>query len=206
MFYGGSIVIDGPSCEVGGGVLNGDIVNNTVGITISSTATDTVITPMRLGQFTSAGIQFTSTPPATRCTIDGVKFKSIHGGAAGYEIVGSTGLPGSILGVSGTSAALPPIITSCQSDVPYLFAAAATGSVTVSPGRQIMQVTASANITNITNVSDSFRITIQAGSGGITFTNAGNIGLITSPLTVAAFTTVSFINYGNFWFVDGKEI
>ena len=206
--YGGQVLIEGPENSLGGGSFNGDTVNNPVGIKIAGTAEGTSINPMRIGQFTQAGIQFTSTPPAPQCRITGVTFKDINSaaGGIGYEVVGSIGALGSILGTGGSSAGLPPAIRDCISDAPYNFNAAGTGAITASVGRSVIQVTASANITSITNLSDGSRLTIQAGTGGLTFASGGNIYLSASPLTIAAFAMVSFVNWGNLWFVDGRSV
>lgn len=202
----GRVQVDGPACTFTGCDIVGDSIAATAGIAISSTATDTSICGGTVRQHVNGGIQFTSTPPAQRCKIVGVNFKSCGPVAGtGYEVVGSTGVPGSILGVSGTPGNFPPMVRDCQSDVPFLFAAAATGSVTTSAGRDAIQVTASANITTITNLSAGNRLMVQAGAGGITVTSGGNISLKTAPTAISAFKTMSFWNDGQFWYEDGRN-
>lgn len=202
----GRVLIDGPACTLTGCDVVGDNVAATAGIVISSAASDTSICGGTIRQHATSGIQFTSTPPATRCKIVGVNFKACGPVAGtGYEVVGSTGVPGSILGVSGTPGLLPPLIRDCQSDVPFLFAAAATGSITTSAGRDAIQATASANITNITNLSAGNRLMIQAGAGGITVAGGGNIALKTTPTAIAAFKAMSFWNDGQNWYEDGRN-
>lgn len=200
------VQVDGPACNFTGCDIVGDNVAATAGMVISSTASDTSISGGTVRQFTLGGIQFSSTPPATRCKIVGVNFKACGPVAGtGYEVIGSTGVPGSILGASGTPGLLPPLIRACQSDVPFLYAAAATGKVVTSVGRDFIQVTASANITNVTNLSAGSPLTIQAGAGGITLANGGTLSLKTSPTTIPAFSTMSFINDGQFLYENGRN-
>lgn len=202
----GRVQIDGPACNFTGCDIVGDSVAATAAYGISSTATDTSITGGTVRQHATGGVQFTSTPPAARCKVVGVNFKACGPVAGtGYEVVGSTGLPGSILGVSGAPGGLPPVIRDCQSDVPYGYAAAATGKVVTSVGRDMYQVTASANITTITNLSLGNRVTFQAGVGGITVASGGNLSLKTSPTTIAAGNTMSWIGDGQFFFEDGRN-
>jgi hypothetical protein len=202
----GRVQIDGPATTLNGCDVVGDNVASTMAVIISATATDTNIIGGTIRQHVLGGIQFSSTPPATRCQIDGVRFKNCGPVAGtGYEVVGSTGLPGSILGASGTAAALPPVIGRCQSDVPFTYAAAGTGKVVTSAGRDYLQVTASANITIITPLSIGNEISIQAGAGGITLASGGNIQLKTSPTTIASGAVMSFVTDGINMFENGRN-
>jgi hypothetical protein len=201
----GRVQVDGPACNFTGCDVVGDNVAATFAMIISSTATDCSITGGTIRQHILGGVQFSSTPPAARCKIVGVNFKNCGPVAGtGYEVVGSTGLPGSILGVSGTPAGLPPVIRDCQSDVPFLYAAAATGKAVTSVGRDFMQVSASANITTITPLSLGNRLTIQS-SGGITLASGGNIQLKTAPTTIGSGFMMDFVCDGQNWFEVGQN-
>jgi hypothetical protein len=202
----GRVQVDGPACNFTGCDIVGDNVAATYAMIISSTATDTSITGGTIRQHVNGGIQFSSTPPAARCKVVGVNFKNCGAAAGtGYEVVGSTGLPGSILGVSGSASNLPPVIRDCQSDVAFAYAAGATGIVVTSVGRDFMQVTASANITTIRPLSIGNRLTIQAGTGGITVTSGGNLQLKVAPTTIGAFTMMDFVTDGQNWFEVGQN-
>src|SRR6266404_2557216 len=203
-FLFGRVQVDGPASTFTGCDIVGDNVAVTMAYQISSTATDTSISGGTVRQHKAGGIQFTSTPPAARCKINGVNFKNCGPVAGtGYEIVGSTGAIGSILGVSGSPANLPPTITGCQSDFPFTLTSAA--SVTVSPTRDFYQCAGAApNITTLTNCSTGTRITIQS-SGGITLASGGNLVLKTSPTTIGSGNTMSFKNDGQNWFEDGRS-
>jgi Pectate lyase superfamily protein len=203
MLENGTVQVDGAACTFTGCDVVGDDTTNNFGFIISRGATDTSITGGRVRQHLGGGIQFSSTPPAARCKIVGVNIDHCGPRAGtGYEVVGSIGSPGSILGASGTPAALPPVIRDCQSDVPFAFAAGTNGKIVTSVGRDFLQVTASANITTMTPLSLGNRVTLQAGTGGFTLASGGNIELKTSPMTVSSGGTLSFVGDGISWFQD----
>lgn len=204
----GRIQVDAPSCTFTGVDCVGDNATAaSVGYVISSTGTDCSITGGKVQQHFGAGIQFSSTAPASGANINGVSFKGNgpSGTSPGYSVVGSTGLPGSILGASGGLTHNSPRISGCISDISNSIASAA--SIIVDVGRQSYQVTGTTQITTITPLGEGSRITLQpTNAAGCALAGGGNILLKTSPTTIPQFSTMSLNCFdGVNWFEDGRN-
>ncbi len=159
----------------------GDTATTIVAIYTDVTATYMQVVGCRFRQFTYDCIDFSSHP--TFCMVNGCTFIQNSGGHI----------------ISGNYANGPQI-KGCQSDTAYAQTSAAnmTG---VEHGRYGYQFTGATQITTIPLLGIEQILTVQAGAGGIAFTNAGNIlGLPASPYAVAAFATITFYCEGNNWF------
>jgi hypothetical protein len=179
---GPNLRIDGPACSATDVEISGDITTTDTGILIGATANGTLIAGGRVRQFASSGISITGTP--SDVLIEGVIFSNI---AAANYITGETYIGG-------------PVIKAIKTAVLRNVTAAAT--ITLNYGLEIYQVTGGTTISNIDLLAPNTSVTIQAGSGGITFNNAGNIVLkgAASSSNIAAFSATMFVCDGANWF------
>jgi hypothetical protein len=162
--------------------LTGQAPTPTTGIEITSTANNTLISGCRIRQFETAGISITGTP--TDCLIDNVNFKTITG--SNY-----------ILGADYRNG---PIVKGCKSD--FLRTVTAASTSVLNYGKEFFQIQGATTISNLTLLAPDTVVTIQAGTGGITFDNAGNIVLknAASTSTITAFSATMFVCDGANWF------
>lgn len=104
-----------------------------------------------------------------------------------------------IAALSGwTDEAAPVILQQAGSVARTGYTAAATVAVPITTNWA--QITGGTAIQNFPLRGSGQMLTIQAGAGGIQFTNGGNIVLPTSPLNVAAFMAVTFVCNGTNYF------
>jgi hypothetical protein len=137
------------------------------------------------------------------------------GGAGTYNVsssnpIGPIAMTGASPNIGGLANWTPnggqlPVIANNTSDGGYTPTDAAT--LIVPLGRPVVQISGTGTtITNIPVQGSGSRITVQSSSGGNTYQNGSGSGALllhTSPLTVPAFFTISFVCDGVTWFQDG---
>jgi hypothetical protein len=132
--------------------------------------------------FTGGGVDVSSGPE--RVMIGPISFSSITGN---YIVGGNYSGGPHVVGVS----------TEIQNTGGASVSAASTIDLKI--GRDFFQVTGATTISNINIYHPERRITIQAGSGGITFDALGNVRGVT---TVSAFSTVTLMCDHQTWFAQ----
>lgn len=173
--------IDGPACSLNGCEITGALGVTTNAVSIGSAAQGFSIVGGRIRQAITAGIAITGTPADG--VISGVTFANITGDAY----------------ITGAAYADGPVVTGVHGQAVKNVTAAATTPVTY--GTPIYQVTGATAIGGFTLLAPGTEIVVQAGSGGITINNSGNIILKSgTSLSLAAFTVRKFVCDGSNWF------
>ncbi|NIE83059.1 MULTISPECIES: hypothetical protein [unclassified Burkholderia] len=178
--------IDAPATSFTGSTFTGDNATQTVGVTVTDNATDFQFHGGRIRQYTQYGISLSAN--AFRPSITGVSFKNIG-----------------VQEVSGANNTNVAEVSSIQSDAPFSLAAVA--SLPLRYGRHFIQVNGSTPIVNMTVLAPGTNITVQAGSGGITFNGSPTLILKQNEtsLNVPAFSIVQFTTDGNTWFETSRN-
>lgn len=181
------VTVDGSANSISNCELSSDGSLNPTAITVNASASYTQISGCRIRQWATSGIAFVGSPQ--NCLVSGIIFKQVNG----QETTGQ----------SFSSLLFPPLISGCQTDASASVTSAA--SVVLHQGRNFYQFTGATTVTNMTALGNSQRVTVQAGAGGVTFANGGNMHLKTTPTTIPAFSTMSLICDGTDWYEDGRN-
>lgn len=182
------VLIEGPNNQISGGEIVGDSsTGGANGLTIKGNYTS-VHAGVQIRQWLGSGIDWGGATPL------GVMI-----GAVGFRSNGTD-----IASMASFALTTAPVITQGNSDKARNgYTAAATLAIPLSVG--VAQVTGATAIQTIPVRGCGGRLTIQAGAGGITLNNAGNLLLSSSPLSVPAFKTVSLVCDGSNYFEDGRS-
>lgn len=171
------VLIEGPHNTFGPCDVAGDIVTMADAITIKGAYT-VIASGTKIRQWAGSGIAWGGSTPA------GVLIGAPSFAANGTDIASLTGfLPQNA-----------PVIHQGNTDKGRTGTAAATLALPISV--PFMQVTGATTIATIPPRGNGAAVTLQAGAGGITLSNTGNIVLPASPLAVAAFQAVSLVSDG----------
>ncbi len=178
---GGGVQIDGPACSVKDCEMSGDNGTTQTIIQITSGGQGFSVTGGRIRQATTAGIAITGTPADG--VISGVTFANV--GSDNY--------------ITGAAYAGGPAVSGLRGQATRTLAAAAT--LATRYGVPFYQVTGATAISNYTLAAPGTELNIQAGTGGITINNSGNIVLKSgSSLSLTALTLRKFVCDGSNWF------
>lgn len=185
-FVQSKVVIDGPHNTISGGEIVGDGATRADGLLINGAHT-VIASGVKVRQWSGNGIAWGSANP------NGVLIGALHFANNGTDIAPLVGFTPSTV----------PVIGAGNTDKLRVVTAATTLAlpITISFAR----VTGQAAIKNIPVRGAGGRLTLQAGAGGMTLSSGGNLLLPSSPLSVAAFNTVSLVCDGATWFLDGKS-
>ena len=176
-----SIKIDGSACSVNGCELTGSLGVTPTGIVIGSGAQGFSIVGGRIRQMSTSGIAISGTPADG--VISGLTFANI--GSDNY--------------ISGAAYAGGPIVSSIRGQATRNITAAST--TTVRYGVPLYQITGATAIGGFTPLAPGTELNVQAGAGGITINNSGNVILKAgTSLSLAAFTLRKFVCDGTNWF------
>lgn len=179
---GGQNQIDGAAISVTN-VEHSGFGTDTVGLTVTAGATGTMISG-RFRQFTTFGIDLQGSPQSV--VIGPVVFanngtRDINGGdyAGGPSVV-------------GVRSGLNPSLT-------------AATTLPIDYGQQAYQVTGGATISAMTLLSPGFKVSVQAGSGGLTWNTGANLILKASPAAQPAFSLMEFTMIGGVWYETSRS-
>lgn len=187
IFSQASITLNGPACQLVGCDVVGlyPLSGSYVGISISSTANNTVITGNKIRQWSNAGISFTGTSGVA--VISGNTFVSNTN-----DVLGGAWSPSSasIATVSGNS-------------TDFGFAVTAATTITLSPARNYYQVIGATNVRYISAAPAGATLIIQAGAGGITLLNGSGANTLILKggvnASVPAYSVIEFMSDGIEW-------
>lgn len=174
--------IDGPACSLNGCEITGAFGITTACVNIGSGAGGFSIVGGRIRVATTAGIAITGTPADG--VVSGVTFANIIGDAF----------------ITGANYAGGPAVSGLRSPASKFATAAAT--VDVRYGVPVYQITGATTINNFTLLAPGMAQMVQAGAGGITVGNAGNIVLKggATSINIAQFSGRLFFCDGSNWF------
>ena len=185
-FVQSRVIIQGPHNTISGGEIVGD--SDTVVDGLIITGANTVIaSSVKIRQWAGSGIAWGGHNPS------GVLIGALHFANNVTDIAPLTGFTPSTM----------PVILQGVTDKARTAIAATTLALPITV--PFAQVTGATPIKTIPVRGVGGRITLQAGTGGISLHSGGNLSLPVSPLTIAAFNTVSLICDGASWFFDGKS-
>jgi hypothetical protein len=185
-FVQSRVLIQGPHNTISGGEIVGDATTVVDGLTITG-ANTVIASSVKIRQWAGNGIAWAGANPS------GVLIGALHFANNVTDIAPLTGFTPSTM----------PVIMQGVTDKARTAIAATTLALPITV--PFVQVVGTTPITTIPVRGVGARLTLQAGKGGITFQSGGNITLPTSPLTIAAFNTVSLVCDGASWFFDGKS-
>lgn len=179
---GGGIRIDGPACSLTGCQISGATGVTTTPVNIGSGAQGFTITGGRIRIATTSGIAISGTPADG--SISGVTFANITGDDY----------------ITGAAYAGGPAVSGLRGQATRFATAAAT--VAVKYGVPVYQITGATTVSNFTLLAPGTELNVQAGSGGITVNNSGNVILkgAAASITIAAFSARKFVCDGSNWF------
>jgi hypothetical protein len=184
----GRWLIEGKNISITDGYIGSLLPDSSYAMTIDGTSGKADVVDIRsttIDQFAGGGINLLNQP--TRVSINGVRFYSV---SQPY--------------INGSGYAGGPIIEGVASNLQENGSQFVTAASTMSfgYGREMWQITGATVIENITAQAPSRRLYLQAGTGGITFTNTGNIRLNSN--SVSAFDVIELICDGQNWFEIGR--
>lgn len=185
-FIQSRVVIDGHHNSISGGEIVGDASSPADGILING-ANTVIASGVKIRQWGGHGIAWGEGKPS------GVLIGALHFANNGSDIAP----------LSGYTPSSMPIIVPGSTDKQRVVTAASTLDLPVTI--HFARVTGQTAISNIPVRGPGGRVTLQASAGGMTLVSGGNLRLPTSPLSVAAFNTVSLVCDGANWFFDGKS-
>jgi len=186
-FTQSKVLIEGSHNTISGGEIVGDSATaGADGLTIAG-ANTTIAAGVKIRQWLGNGIAWGAVKPT------GVLI-----GALNYTNNGTDIAP-----VTGFTLANGPVIAQGNTDKGRTGTAAATLALPITV--PFMQVTGATAITTIPLRGVGSRVTLQAGTGGISLATGGNLILPATPLAITAFNTVSLLSDGSNWFFDGKS-
>lgn len=180
------VIIQGPHNTISGGEIVGDGTTVTDGLVITG-ANTVIASSVKVRQWLGNGIAWGGANPT------GVLIGALHFANNGTDIAPLTGF---------TPQTMPVIM---QGSTDKLRTATAAATLVLPITVPFAQVTGTIPIRTVPVRGVGARITLQAGSGGISFQSGGNLMLPISPLIVPAWNTVSLVCDGANWFFDGKS-
>lgn len=185
-FVQSRVLIEGQHNTISGGEIAGDAATVIDGLVITG-ANTVIASSVKIRQWAGNGIAWGGASPT------GVLIGALHFANNATDIAPLTGFTPQNM----------PVIMQGATDKARTATAAATLALPITV--PFAQVTGAAAITTIPVRGVGARITLQAGTGGISLQSGGNLILPLSPLTITAFNTVSLVCDGANWFFDGKS-
>lgn len=171
-FVQSKVIIEGPQNVISGGEIVGDGSSVIDGLVIKGERT-VIASGVKIRQWAGNGIGWGGANPT------GVLIGDLDYSNNANDISALTGF----------TQATAPTIGKGSTDKPRTYVAAAT--LSIPPSINFALVTGATAIQTLPLRGSGGSLTLQAGVGGITLNNAGNIILPTSPLVVAANSTVT---------------
>lgn len=176
----GIVDIGGNACQIVGCEISSLNAVAASGI-IATTVDDLIIVGNRIRQWVTAGISITGVCP--RLQITGNSFR---------------GNGTNIIGDAWVASNNPAKVTGNNGEVSFTLTAAS--ALVLDHGRYYYQVTGATAINTMTLMASETRLVIQAGAGGITVNNSGDIGLKGAVnATIPAFYCIEFMATGTNW-------
>jgi len=184
----GRWLIEGKNISITDGYIGSLLPDSSYAVTIDGTSGKADVVDIRnttIDQFTGGGINLLNQP--TRMSINGVRFYSVS-----QPYINGSGYAGGPI--------IEGVASNLQANGSQFVTAANT--ITFGFGREFWQITGATIIENITAQNPGRKLYLQAGTGGVTFTNTGNIRLNSNSLS--AFDVIELICDGQNWFEIGR--
>lgn len=184
----GRWLIEGKNISITDGYIGSLLPDSSYAVTIDGTSGKADVVDIRnttIDQFTGGGINLLNQPE--RVSINGVRFYSVS-----QPYINGSGYAGGPI-IEGVASNLQ------ANGVQFVTSA---NTMTFGFGREFWQITGATIIENITAQNPGRKLYLQAGTGGVTFTNTGNIRLNSNSLS--EFDVIEVICNGQNWFEIGR--
>jgi hypothetical protein len=181
------VVVDAQFCTISDCDISGDASTTQDGIAVGGNSNKLIISDCRIRQWTRYGINIQGTP--NQVNITGCSFNAI-----GTIEINST---------NNNPNVLSPQSSGIMSDVSFSMTAAA--NIDLRYGRYFIQITGATPITSMRALTVGYTLTIQAGTGGLNWTDGAKLHLKGATDAVQTqFTIISFICDGDGWFETSR--